>query len=48
MQKRTRRLDKHKQMGPCIYNIRRDSIGRGEKRLGWPLLAYSMLIILYT
>ena len=31
MQKRTRRLDKHKQMGPCIYNIMKDSIGMGRK-----------------
>ncbi len=29
--KRTRRLDKHKQMGPCIYSIVKDSIGRGRK-----------------
>ncbi len=43
MQKRTRRLDKHKQRGPCIYNVR-DSIGRkGTTRMAIYGLLYATI-----
>ena len=43
--KRTRRLDKHKQNG-SMYLYHNEGQHRKGWRLGWPLLAYSMLVII--